>query len=114
MRILNDSRKTIIAADAGVADTPGTRLKGLLGRTSLNHPEALIITQCRQIHMFFMKFPIDVIFVDKKGFVVGLVKNIKPFRLGPYFFRASYAIECPCGTIAKTKTMIKDKILIEE
>jgi hypothetical protein len=60
--------------------------------------------------MFFMRFAIDVIFVDKKNSVVGLVKHIKPFRLSPLFFRASYAIETPVGVIVQTKTALGDKI----
>src|SRR3989338_6279649 len=63
MRIINKTKNTVIAEQAAMADTVLSLLKGLLGRDSINPGEALIITQCRSIHMFFMKFGIDVIFV---------------------------------------------------
>src|SRR3989338_5126053 len=92
MRIINKTKNTVIAPKAQLADTAFSRLKGLLGRDGLCPGEALIITQCRSIHMFFMRFAIDVVFVDKKNRVVGTVKRIKPFLMSPYFWRATAAI----------------------
>jgi hypothetical protein len=86
---------------------------GLLNRKVLLPDEALIITRCQSIHMFFMRFAIDAVFVDKKDFVVGIVKNIKPFRLSPIFFNSSYVIEVPEGTIVQTGTSVGDKIRID-
>ena len=60
--------------------------------------------------MFFMKFPIDVVFADSDKKVVGLVKNIKPFYLSPIFLKGYYAVELAVGTIDKTKTAVGDKI----
>ncbi len=87
-------------------------MTGLLKHSSLEKGEALIITRCNSIHMLFMKFSIDVIFVDKKDSVVGVVKEIKPFRLSPIFFKASYAIELPAGFIEKSRTARGDKLEI--
>ena len=89
-------------------------MTGLLNRQSLPKDEALVITRCQSIHMFFMRFAIDAIFVDKDNCVVGLVKGIKPFRLSPIFFRSSYVIEVPEGVIVQTETSPGDKIKIEE
>ncbi|MCA9398623.1 MAG: DUF192 domain-containing protein, partial [Candidatus Omnitrophica bacterium] len=66
------------------------------------------------IHMFFMRFAIDAVFVDKNDHVVGLVENIKPWRLSPIFFKASYVIELPAGTIQETGTSKNDKIKIQK
>ena len=85
-------------------------MKGLLGRGEFPTGEALIITQCQSIHMFFMKFPIDVIFCDDENRVVGLCQEIKPFCLSPIFFKACCAIELPSGMIAASKTQIGDYI----
>ena len=90
-----------------------SRLAGLLNRSGLGQEEALVITRCRGIHMFFMRFAIDVVFVDNRHIVIGLVKRIRPFRMSPYFFRASYAIELPEGTIDNTQTQLGDMIIIE-
>lgn len=89
-------------------------MRGLLNRESLCPDEALIITHCQSIHMFFMKFPIDVIFVDSDDWVVGLVLDIKPFCLSPIFWNASYAIELKVGMIEKSRTSVGDKLEIKE
>ena len=74
-------------------------MKGLLGREALLEGEALVITRCNSIHMFFMRFSIDVVFVDVKWQVVGLVRGIRPFALSPIFWKAVAAIELPAGSI---------------
>ena len=113
MRIINQTKKTIIAEEALWADTVISRLVGLLSRTSLSSNEALVITECRSIHMFFMRFSIDVIFVNKENKVVGLVKNIKPFQMSPYFIRAKKAIELPVGGIDSSRTEKGDVLSFE-
>lgn len=97
-----------------MADTAVSRLVGLLKHKFLPPNAGMIITQCRSIHMFFMRFAIDVIFVDRNYRVVGLVENIRPFRLSPYFWRASCAIELPVGTIVASKTRVGDQLVLEK
>ena len=113
MRIINQTKKQIISENARLADTALSRVIGLLNRGSLSAGEGLVITQCRSIHMFFMKFSIDVIFVDRKNAVIGLVKRIQPFCMSPYFWRASCAIELPAGAIDATQTVIGDTVVWE-
>ena len=87
-------------------------MRGLLGRAGLGPGEALIITPCQSIHMLFMTFAIDVIFVDALGKVVGVCPNIRPFCLSPIFLKARSAIEVPAGTIASSHTQIGDTVQI--
>ena len=110
VKIINNSKNTVIADAARVADTWCSRMVGLLGKKNLPAVEALVITRCRSIHMFFMCFAIDVIFVDKSDRVVGLVENIQPFRLSPIFLSSSRAVELPAGTIAATRTSRGDHL----
>jgi uncharacterized membrane protein (UPF0127 family) len=63
--------------------------------------------------MFFMKFPIDVIFCDDHDRVVGICPNIKPFALSPIFLKASFAIELPSGSIAASKTQVGDQLFLK-
>jgi uncharacterized membrane protein (UPF0127 family) len=112
--ILNTTKNTVIARKGLVADTFFSRMVGLLNRSSLENDEALMITRCQSIHMFFMRFAIDAIFVDKNGCVVALLKGIKPFRLSPIFFRSSYVIETPEGIIVQSKTSLGDTIEINQ
>jgi uncharacterized protein len=108
--IRNLTRDTVIASRIEIAQDSWARMKGLLGVMDFPPGEALIITRCQSIHMFFMKFPIDVIFCDRQNKVIGLCAGIKPFCMSPVFFKASYAIELPLGSITASKTQVEDQI----
>jgi len=110
--ITNVTRNTVIASRIEIAQNPWGRMKGLLGARNFPSHDALIITHCQSIHMFFMKFPIDVIFCDRRNKAVGLCESLKPFCLSPVFFKASYAIELPPGSIAASKTQAGDQLKI--
>lgn len=110
MSIRNKSKDTILAQSATIANTFWTRLVGLIGRKDLPFGIALIITRCQSIHMLFMRFPIDAVFVDRHHCVVGCVEAIRPFYLSPIFFRSKYAIELKVGTIKATKTSVGDQL----
>lgn len=112
MTIRNISQNTVIAARVIKADTPHTRMQGLLGKDSLANEEALLIIPCQSVHMLFMKFSIDVIFVGKDNRVVGLCPSLRPFTFSPVFWKSSCAIELPVGTIDRTKTKRGDTIEI--
>ena len=112
MTIRNVTRGTLIANAGWPAATPFKRMIGLLDRKGLHSDEALVITPCRGIHMLFMKFPIDVIFIDRAGAVVGLCPHIRPFRFSPFFPQARSAIEILAGTIAASRTQRGDSIQI--
>ena len=112
MPIVNLTRRSTLANSIEIANTPLKRMRGLLGRDSLDSQAALVIPHCQSIHMFFMKFAIDVIFVDSKNQVVGLSPRIKPFMLSPVFWKSACAIELPAGTIESTKTQVGDQIKI--
>ena len=63
-----------------LADTPAGRLKGLLGRTGLERGEGLLLKPAPAIHTFFMRFPIDAVFVDRDMRVVGVEPAVRPWR----------------------------------
>lgn len=65
------------------------RFVGLLGRSSLAPDEALLITPCNNIHTFFMRFAIDVVFLDRSGVVVAIVPRVRPWRVA--IARKAYA-----------------------
>lgn len=110
MILRNKTKNTLVATDVRVADTFLSRMVGLLNRKNLSDGEALLITHCRSIHMFFMRFPIDVLFIGKDNRVAGVVQNIRPFQLSPIFFRAHCAIELKCGTIQASRTEVGDHL----
>jgi uncharacterized membrane protein (UPF0127 family) len=90
----------------------GTRRRGLLGRAGLDEGSALIIAPCSAIHTFFMRFAIDVAFVDRSGHVVRGSRRIPPWRVG-LGIGAWAAIELPAGTLATTQTRPGDRLELE-
>lgn len=113
MTLINQTRKTILATDLRVADTSLLRMRGLLGKHNLPDGEALMIAPCSSVHMMFMRFPIDVIFLDKNDQAIGLCHNLKPYQFSPIFFKSHCAIELPAGKIMATQTGLGDKVKID-
>jgi uncharacterized membrane protein (UPF0127 family) len=91
----------------------GSRLKGLLGKASLADGEGLWIEPCSSIHMFFMRFSIDVAFVDRDAVVVHLAANLSPWRIAAGGRRARAALELPSGTLARSETRVGDRLHVE-
>ena len=113
MKVINQSKNTILAKDAGLTRSFFARTKGLLGRKVLGKDEGLILRPCNSVHTFFMKFPIDVVFLDKDNSVVKIISNLAPFRISGIYFKAFLAIELPALTAQSTKTSEGDIISLE-
>jgi uncharacterized protein len=96
-----------------IADTHWTRLKGLLGTHGLDPNSGLWIVPCRQVHMFGMRYAIDVVFLDHDRAIVGLVPELKPWRVSPKISTAHSAIELPAGTIARCGLALGTPLTIE-
>jgi len=113
MIVKNRTRNVVLSEQAELADTFFSRMRGLLGRRTFSAGEAMVITRCNSIHMFFMKFPIDAIFLDQDSRVVGDVKNIQPFKISPVFWTSERVVELPAGTLDRTATSLGDIIEIK-
>ncbi len=74
-----ETRKTVIQAKH--AKSFFKRLRGLLGKAPLLRREGLLITPCNQVHTVGMRYPLDVVYLDRNGLVVKCVENLRPFRL---------------------------------
>lgn len=81
-----------------IADNIARRTVGLLFKKELNQ-EALILYPCNSIHMFFMKFPIDVVFLSKEKEIVRCIEHLKPWKVSPFVKESYYVLELPLGTI---------------
>ncbi|WP_322512033.1 DUF192 domain-containing protein [Chloroflexus sp.] len=103
----------MLADQCEVARTFLSRGCGLLGRSTLPAGSGLLIEPCSSIHMLFMRFPIDAIFVDRQGQVVALYPSLPPWRLYAGHRRARYVLELPVGVIAATQTTIGDRIAVQ-
>ncbi|MBI4371555.1 MAG: DUF192 domain-containing protein [Elusimicrobia bacterium] len=93
------TRGAVLASRVARADTPAARSKGLLGRESLEDGEGLWLVPCPMIHTFFMKFPIDAIFLDKHLRVARVVENLRPWRLSPWVLSARSVLELRGGSL---------------
>ena len=110
MQIVNATKNSLLVDKASIADTFWKRVVGLLGRKGLEEKGGLVIRPCSSIHTFFMRFSIDIIFLDKHSRVTKIIRNMPPFRLSLPAFAAKCVIELPSGAIARSRTEIGDLI----
>ena len=115
--VRNATTQQVLADRAAMARDILHRSVGLLTRSSLGQGEALILPQCRSIHTWFMRFPIDVLFLHTapgstgsslepryvSGVVVKIIHDMRPFRV-VWAWGADTVVELPIGTIAGTST----------
>lgn len=111
MRLVNDRTHRSIAEAVEVADTMAARRRGLLGRTHLDAGAALMLIPCVAVHTAFMRFRIDVVFLDREGCVVGTVSRLKPWRVAAAW-RAHSAIELPAGRLEQCPVEIGDRLYL--
>jgi len=112
MPVINLTKKTWLATKVRKADNFITRLVGLLKRTQLGPEEALWLMPSKGIHTIGMKFPIDVVFLNKDFCVLGLISGMHPYRVSGVHIRGYSVIELPSGTIRKSRTEIGDQLEI--
>ena len=102
--VQNLTREETIGTDVRVADNEWTRLKGLIGSKPLQEGEGLLITSSQGVHMWWMKFPLDVAMLDKDGRVVALYRDLQPGKRTRMHWDAHYALELPVGVIDESGT----------
>ncbi len=106
--------RVVLASDLSIADDVVSRNVGLLKHFELPKGQGLWIKRCNSIHTFFMRFPIDAVFVDKKLKVIAVYRGLKPWRITRLHFKASSVFELPAGTLDATvedATGIKGKAI---
>jgi uncharacterized membrane protein (UPF0127 family) len=104
---------TVVADRLEVATNFVARGVGLMGRARLPENGGLLIHGCNGIHMMFMRFPIDAVFVDRAGVVVRTYERLLPWiGLVPFVFRADKVAELPVGTIRRHAIKTGDRLLV--
>jgi uncharacterized membrane protein (UPF0127 family) len=114
LKVLNQSNGTVLASEAKTAQTFLQRLKGLMFSKALPFGSALHIQPCRSIHTFFMRYSIDIIYMDAQRRIVGLEERLGPGKLGAIFPQVDSVIELPAGTIETTGTQLGQYIQIQK
>jgi uncharacterized membrane protein (UPF0127 family) len=92
-----------------VADSPFTRLKGLLGRDGLEPGEGLLLRPASSVHTWFMRFAIDVVFLDRDLVVLGISDAVEPWRAAGKR-GAKAALELPAGEAARRGLAVGDRL----
>src|ERR1022692_5280021 len=110
----NQTRQLYLATGLAVAETHWSRLRGLLGASAddFRNGRGLWIRPCRGVHTLAMRFPIDVVYLDRDGTVVHLERNLRPWRFAPVRLQAVSVLELPVHTLAQTETALGDRIKI--
>lgn len=112
MKAVNTSKATVIASDVKEAVGFVSRFLGLMGRDRLEKEEGLWMARCRAIHTFWMRFPIDVVFLDRDFIVTRTVKGLRPFRPVVASWRAEGVLELPEGSIERAGIQTGDRLEI--
>ena len=110
LRVNNLTTGKEVACSVVVAETLFPRLKGLLGRKEFAVGEGLLIKHCMGVHTFGMRFPIDVLFLDKNNSVIACEKQLLPNRMTRIYPQASSVLELPVGMINASSTEIGNQL----
>ncbi|MGE5630106.1 MAG: DUF192 domain-containing protein [Caulobacteraceae bacterium] len=109
--LYNETKKKIVVSDLKIAKNFFQRLKGLMFRKRLGFSEGLMILGCNSIHTCFMRFAIDVVYMDINHKVICIKEKIKPWRLTGFVRKAYITLELPEGTV-RTKDISVGDVLI--
>ena len=110
MVILNLTRQSVPARNARYAAGFMERLSGLIGKRFSADMDGMVFDRCSGIHTLFMRYPIDVIFADRKYRVLKTVSAFPPWRPFLVCRNAFYVIELPVGTLETTATAPGDQL----
>jgi uncharacterized protein len=108
IRVLNRTRNTVLGHRVRLADDLARRLRGFLFRPAPSPGEGILLSPCRAVHMFGVRFPLDVVFISAQGQVVATYRDLGPWGRSALHGSALHALELPAGTIRATGTAVGD------
>jgi uncharacterized membrane protein (UPF0127 family) len=113
VRLINDTRGSEVGGRVDVARSFWQRGLGLMFRGSLPEDGGLVIDPCGSIHTMWMRFPIDVLYVDREHRVVRADEAMRPWRIGPLRTGGRYVVELPAGAIRASGTRAGDRLRLD-
>ena len=111
-QLFNKTKNTIIVGNLLVADCFWSRLKGLMGKRDMLENDGLLIVPCNSVHSMFMRFPIDLLFLDRDLNIIKIIESFKPWKATPIFRGCHQVIELRAGVAAKKGVSANDKLVI--
>jgi uncharacterized membrane protein (UPF0127 family) len=112
VQLINDRTRRAIADAVEMADTRKARRRGLLGRDCLQEGAALMLIPCCAVHTAFMRFSIDLAFLDRDGRIVRMVSRMRPWRIA-IAWRARAVIELPAGRLESLAVRLGDRLYVK-
>ncbi len=113
-RVTEDSESEILFANIELANTIWTRFKGLQLRHTLGCDEGLLLVPCSSIHMFFMRFPIDAVYLDRNNCVLAIQEGLKPWTVAPLVKHAHKVLELAAGRAGEAGVRVGETLLISK
>ena len=108
LRVVNTGRDRELGTRIGLADGWLSRLRGMLARPAPAAGEGLLLTPCRSAHMYGMRFPLDIAFLNANRAVVAVYHSLPPGSRTSWHRSALYALELPAGTLVRSGTAVGD------
>ena len=105
-QLVNFTNGKVLVNHLSEAKSFWRRFRGLMFTNTFPKGNGLHIEPCRQIHTFFMKYPIDVLYLNREGQIVGIDIDLQTWKFGKKYSEAVSVIELPTGTIRETETEI--------
>ena len=109
--LMNERTREQVATSVEIAATRKARRRGLLGRDSLDEASALVLAPCTAVHTAGMRFAIDVVFADRQGYAVKVVRDLRPWRIS-LAAGARVVIEMPAGSLRWGQVMPGDRLYL--
>ncbi len=108
--LIQDGSDTVLLGNVILAESQSARMRGLLGRDSLPTDIGMLIRPCRSIHMWFMRFPIDVAFLDHEMQVLKVSRNVRPWHLAFAPGKTHCVLETAAGVLDPVKPGVRLEI----
>ena len=113
MKVIHQNNGQVIATDVKEAFSFWKRLKGLLFTSKLGDQDGLYLFPCSSIHTFFMKYPIDVVYLSDDHVVLATEEKLQPWKTGKRVKEAKAVIELAEGKVAKEKIQPGQKLIYD-
>jgi uncharacterized membrane protein (UPF0127 family) len=110
--VYNQTRECFLSLGVTAADTPFSRLKGLIGKLSVRSDEGIWVVPSSGVHTLGVLVPLDLIYLNEKHEVIHLVEHFPTFRIAPLRAQSESVLELAAHTIYSSQTQVGDQLLI--